>query len=210
MHSVAWRYIPISLGVLTVSVTSALAASAGFKPGCPVITRAQAAAALGSVKKIEHVAQHTPGPGGGVTWLQQCSMELQGRPVDVVFSGSDKQSFNGERQGLAQLGKVKVIRGLGLAAYLYDGAERELHVLRPKSSKHGQGAFAIRTSHVPSIPVRSLVALARAVLKAPTALSRVPSGREPALRQPRGAAALVRAFLEQPQQRLLGHPRMSV
>lgn len=153
--------------ILTGSMTGALASSSAFKPGCPVITRAQAAAALGDVRKLQHVSQHTPGVGGGVTWLQQCSMESRGLPVDVVFSGSDRESFNGERQGLAQLGKVKTIRGLGLAAYLYDGSERELHVLRPKSAKWGQGAFAISSSHEPSIPANRLVALARAVLKHP-------------------------------------------
>ena len=46
--------------VLTCAA-AASAASSATKPGCPVITRAQAAAALGNVKRLEHHTQHRVG-----------------------------------------------------------------------------------------------------------------------------------------------------
>jgi hypothetical protein len=53
-----------------------------------VVTRAQAAAALGNVKRLEHFAEHTSGPGGGVTWLQHCTVHFRGGMVQIVFQGT--------------------------------------------------------------------------------------------------------------------------
>ena len=101
----AWRFIPVLLGLLVIvslSVTSALAASSAIKPGCPVITRAQAEAAIGDVKKIEYHTEHTAGAGEGITWLERCTIYFGprfktatptrfGGTVDVVFTGDDRQ-----------------------------------------------------------------------------------------------------------------------
>src|SRR5580765_8418317 len=110
MPPIAWRVITVSLGLLlTLSVTSALAVPstlvrADLKPGCPVITRAQAEAALGKVTKIEHHAQHTPGLGGGITWLQHCTVHFQGNSVQITFGGDDRQAFDGMRRQLRVAG----------------------------------------------------------------------------------------------------------
>lgn len=179
MPSVAWRYILLPLAlVLTLSATSALAASSVLKPGCPAITRAQAAAAIGDVTKIEHHAQHTPGPGGGVTWLQQCTVHFQGGAVDIVFSRDERQGFDELRRSYAKSGRVDIVRGLGKAAFLYapDPLDegRELYVFHPsKISIRGlppgppAGAFAILPAGSTIVPVPGLVALARAVLQHP-------------------------------------------
>ena len=40
--------------LLSTCAAAASAASSATKPGCPVITRPQATAALGSIKRLEH------------------------------------------------------------------------------------------------------------------------------------------------------------
>ena len=183
MPSIAWRYtvIPLAL-VLTVSVTGAMAAPSVTRAGCPVITQAQAAAALGDVQKIVHHTQHTAGVGGGFTWLLQCTLRSRSGFVNVVISGDEKQDFDEARRAHVQLGKVKTVRGLGKAAYLFApdprDAIRELYVFHPSRITWGPpgvptpagpgiGAFAVIPSGSPGVPARNLIALARAVLKHP-------------------------------------------
>ena len=193
----AWRFIPVLLGLLvivTLSVTSALAASSAIRPGCPVITRAQAEAALGDVKKIEHHTQHTAGVGKGITWLERCTIHFGprykgvspsrfGGSVDVVFTGNEREDFDEERRGLAAQGKVTVVRGLGKAAFRYTEdpsyPEWELYVFHPSKAsptpglppRPGEGAGSFVVLPDPSVkvnlPFQSLVALARAALKHP-------------------------------------------
>ena len=190
MPSIAWRFIPVLLGLLvivTVSVTSALAASSVVKPGCPVLTRAQAQAAIGDVKKLVYHSEHTPGGGGGVTWLERCTIYFgpgyktaqpsrHGGTVDVVFNGNDRQNFDEERRGLVGQGKVQTVRGLGKAAYRYardpSSDPWELYVFHPSNTLQGRpvppfGSFVVLPDPSVNPSFQSLVALARAVLKHP-------------------------------------------
>jgi hypothetical protein len=169
------------LGVFAAT-TSVMAAPSAVKSGCPVITRAQAAAVLGAVRKLLHHTEHIPGVGGGVTWLRRCIIRSQGGEVQVAFAGNDRQSFDEERRGRAAFGRVKILRGLGKAAYLFaddpsDLRSQELYVFHPSKAAptpgapplpgEGQGDFAILPDGGASVRVQSLVALANAVLKHP-------------------------------------------
>jgi len=133
------------------------------------VTRAQAAAAFGGVRKLEHITEHTPGGGGGVTWLKQCTVHFQGGAVDIVFGGGDRESLDEERRGLTELGNVKIVRGLAKAAYLFsrDPDRHELHVFHPSAYMPGHGEFALFPVGGVSVPVKSLIALSRAVARHP-------------------------------------------
>src|SRR5262245_33211517 len=106
-----------------------MAAPSAVKSGCPVM----AAAALGEVRKLLHHTEHIPGVGEGVTWLRRCHIASRGGEVHVALEGEDRQSFDEERRGRASFGRIKVLRGLGKAAYLYaddpsDPGRQELYV----------------------------------------------------------------------------------
>jgi hypothetical protein len=173
------------------ATTGVMAAPNAVKSGCPVITRAQAAAALGDVTKLLHHTEHIPGVGGGVTWLRRCHIAFRGGEVHVVFEGKDRQSFDEERRSRAAFGRVKILRGLGKAAYLFaddpsDLRSQELYVFHPSKAApvpgapplpgQGQGDFAIipQAGTTAVVGVQSLVALARAVLEHPIRPLRAP------------------------------------
>ena len=192
MPSIAARPITAVLGFLVIVISNvggAEAATSVVKPGCPVITRAQAQAAVGDVKKLVYHSEHTPGPGGGVTWLERCriffgpgykSAQPSGRggTVDVVYNANDRASFDEERQRLLGLGKVQTVRGVGKAAFRYardpSSDPWELYVFHPSRwSPPGlppgpeHGSFVVLPDPGVSLPFQSLVALARAALKHP-------------------------------------------
>ena len=201
MPSIASRLIPVALGFLVIvipNVGGAVAATSVVKPGCPVITRAQAQAAIGDVKKLVYHSEHTPGPGGGVTWLERCTIYFgpgykstqpsrRGGTLDLVYNGNDRASFDEERRGLVGLGKVQTVRGLGKAAFRYardpSSDPWELYVSHPSrvSSIRGlppgpeHGSFVVLPDPSVSLPFQSLVALARAALKHPYGPLKKPS-----------------------------------
>ena len=177
------RWLGVVLLIGGVGASNALAAPSATRAGCPVITKAQATAALGNVQKIVQHTQRTVGVGGKsvVTSLLQCDIHFRDGVVNIVFSpGDDRQTFDEARRSYAAVGKVTTVSGLGKAAFLVTSdpsdPRRELYVFHPSRISPpkgipaprgpGTGAFAVLPSGA-RLPVRSLIALARAVLKHP-------------------------------------------
>ena len=152
-RSVFMLVAPLAV-LVTLSVTSASAAPSLVKPGCPAVTRAQAEAAIGDVRRIEHHSQRTPfpgAPGGGLTSLQYCEIYFgpgfkKTRPtryggyVEIAFDADDRKAWNERRKAYASLAraagtKLKTVGGLGKDAFRYApdirSAESELHVFHP-------------------------------------------------------------------------------
>ena len=190
--STGWSVAVLSAIIATLSVTSAFAAPArAVKAGCPAITRAQAEAAIGDVRKIEYMADHIPGGGGGVTWLQYCRIHFGpgfkktgahtfGGSVEISFTGYDRQGFNEQRSFQVPHGIVETVRGLGTPAFRFSAIrdranlEWELFVYHPRLARQNKnvppmGSFSVipDPSVTMRMPFSSLMAVARAVLKFP-------------------------------------------
>jgi hypothetical protein len=101
------------------------------------------------------------------------AVHFKGGAVDIVFSGDDRESFDSERRGLAESGRIKIIRGLGRTAYLFSedpsipgGVLAVFHSSKnPKGP--GSASFAIRAVAFTAVPIRGLMTMARAVLQYP-------------------------------------------
>jgi hypothetical protein len=101
------------------------------------------------------------------------AVHFKGGAVDIVFSGDDRESFDSERRGLAESGRIKIIRGLGRTAYLFSedpsipgGALAVFHSSKNPNGP-GSASFAIRPVAFTAVPIRGLMTMARAVLQYP-------------------------------------------
>ena len=162
MHSRHWGTLAVlSAIVVTSSLASAVAApSLAVKAGCPAITRAQAEAAIGDVRKIEHQVERIPlGGGRAITWLRYCRIYFGpgfkkteayrfGGSLDILFDGDDRKGFSekkSEYQALARGGyggRVETVAGLGTPAFRYSREpslnEWELYVFHPRLSRQNR------------------------------------------------------------------------
>jgi hypothetical protein len=155
-----------ALAVLSALVVMWCVASAGAAPslaakaGCPAITRAQADAAIGDVRKIEHQVERIPiGGGRAITYLRWCriffgpgfkktQVHRFGGSLDITLEGGDRRAFNEQRrdyEGLARGGyggRVETVMGLGTPAFRYSrepsSNEWELYVFHPRLSRQNK------------------------------------------------------------------------
>ena len=177
--------VPLAL-LVTLSVTSALAAPSITKAGCPAITRAQAEAAIGDVRRITHSTQRYEGK----SYLQQCvivfgpgfrktnpGVEFDSAyraEVRVSFSADDRYTWNRQRKAYKQTAlKTRDVRGVGTAAYLHkklSDTPWELSVYHPRYSvksyagiRQEYGSFLVYPNDV-YLKTESIIAVARAAL----------------------------------------------
>jgi hypothetical protein len=162
MSSKHWGSLAVlSAIVVTATVASAVAApSLAVKAGCPAITRAQAEAAIGDIRKIEHQVERIPiGGGRAITWLRHCLISFgpgykktqaatYGGSLSIAFEGADRRAFNEKKteyQGLAQGGyggRTETVAGLGTPAFRYSREPEtnvwELYVFHPRLSRQNK------------------------------------------------------------------------